>query len=155
MREIKFRGKSEEPENKGEWIIGGIAISVPMYRICRDEGGWYDGPFCYEYAVEENTIGQSTGLLDKNGAEIYEGDIISFDGNMTADNSFGIEPNGFIYDETSIHSIVWEDESIGFRLNWANDETKKYKNSTMVLLIDGACEIIGNIYDNPELLEAK
>ena len=88
----------------------------------------------------------------------------SFDGNMTADNSLGIEPNGYMYDEGSIHSVIWNNEMYGWDLNFKEDEEWKYKRDTHGLFIgctddnekiEGVsfCEIIGNIWENGELLK--
>ena len=118
------------------------------------------------YAGDKMIPIQFTGLLDKTGKEIYEGDIVTFNGNMTADNSFGIEPNGYIYDGTSIHSIIWNNKMCGWDLNFQEDDEWKYKRDTRGLFIGltednkenegiSFCEIIGNIYENPELLESK
>lgn len=101
---------------------------------------------------EKYIIQQFTGLKDKNGREIYEGDIVSFSGNLTADDSCGLEPNGFFYDENSIHSIIWNEKLAGWDLNFDENDIIKYKRDTRGLLLDGSCEIIGNIFENPELL---
>lgn len=110
---------------------------------------------------------QSTGLTDKNGLEVFEGDIVSLDGNMTADNSMGVLPNGWTFDEDSKYAIVWSEEVAGWRLDFSKSTFKdvekefgdlsesyirKYKNHAMSLLVDRQTAVIGNIYENPDLL---
>ena len=106
-------------------------------------------------AYDWDNVEDYTGLKDKNRKEIYEGDIVTFDGNMTTDDSMGIDPNGYIYDEESIHSVVWNNKLAAWELNFDEDDPWKYKNHTRSLLVDGKCEVIGNIHENPELLGGK
>ena len=67
MREIKFRGK-QSFDNK--WIYGSLLKDKEKYYITNDYGDTF-------YAVIPQTIGQYTGLKDKNGKEIYEGDVLN------------------------------------------------------------------------------
>lgn len=149
-RKIKFRGKRL---SDGEWIYGDLLHNVDCVKIREWEADVNQIP--KSYVVDENTIGQYTGLKDKNGKEVYEGDIVCFDGYMTADDSLGFEPNGYIYDKDSVHCVLWDNVLGGWTLNFDEDEEWKYKRDTRGLLCDQKCEVIGNIHDNPELLKTK
>lgn len=138
MREILFRGQTrrygEKVKLNGEkiksnWVYGGI--------FPQNKGGdfaiiYQQEPTIEKYPVYADTVGQYTGFTDKNGAKIFEGDICSFgdtDGGRTNYEICWIE-NRWIVRECS-HSGV-DDLDLFF------------------------CErsvVVGNIFDNPELLE--
>jgi len=67
MRQIKFRGKRL---NNGEWVEGWLVEMFGAPHIL-DKNNPTDA-----YPIDPATVGQFTGLLDKNGSEIYEGDIV-------------------------------------------------------------------------------
>lgn len=149
-REIKFRAKVKHHD--------------PMTN---PENGWAEGYYfqdltqgemrsfifqtpCFWEVIPE-TVGQFTGLLDKNGKEIYEGDILR--GDEYPYNCDGVD-NYFV-------EIVWADNVCGFyRI------THKKPNSTVSGISHGnwseldeedikSFEVIGNIHDNPELLKTE
>lgn len=113
MREILFRGK----DVKENWHIGLLARSGNGWYISNSAGS----PLAYE--VIPSTVGQYTGLTDKNGKKIFEGDICAIVG----------EEKEIIKDD--IFVVSWE-EDCGFNLYTCFDY-----------------EIIGNIHDNPEWLK--
>ena len=150
MREILFRGKAinrnpycEYRTNyqNGDWVYGLVSklfdsyFELPDAEMTNESG-------VSGIEVDGRTVGQYTGLTDKNGVKIFEGDIIKVDDDF---DTFG-KMAGEIRE-------VWY-KSGGFRLK------PKYPSSIArgdrgYWMEDGAdFEVIGNIYDNPELLEA-
>ena len=136
MREIKFRGKRLD---NGEWLYGNL---VELRNPFNHE----DSPACFimpkevniadadsiaeQEVVDPGTVGQFTGLLDKNGKEIYEGDIL-------------IEPSIFDLPRT----VFWDHRFM--RFGNISPSTCGY-----IALHDySKPEITGNIHDNPELLK--
>lgn len=126
MRTIKFRGKDRRT---GKWYYGNLYAKDTRGRthICTPERGCFD--------IDPETVGQFTGLMDKNGAEIYEGDILKWS-------------NGRMYVvkfwEGMFYASVEEcNDGIlgGFPLHALTDYEER------------KCEIVGNIFDNPELLK--
>lgn len=127
MREILFRGKREDC---GEWGFGSLCKMFDGYHIC-DTYGTAD-------RVIPETIGQYTGLTDKNGKKIFEGDIIEFTDKFTHKKGRA--------------EIVFE------AFKWKYDGSYYGGNPIVWLCIDDTSvefEVIGNTYDNGEILEEK
>lgn len=132
MREILFRGK----DIKGNWYEG-----LLTHNIAKDE--WYisnKAGIPTAYQVRPETLGQYTGLTDKNGIRIFEGDIIKVDDDF---DTFG-KMAGEIRE-------VWFKDG-GFRLKPKYPSTIA-RGDRGYWMEDGAdFEVIGNVWDNPELL---
>lgn len=140
MREILFRGKSKGI-NRGEWIYGSFVEDTNLNACCiRDKSLVYE-------LVDRETVGQYTGLTDKNGKKIFEGDIISAITLDTGKEQRAVICFGNFVDENN------DDEYIGFFIEFDGIKT------TITQLLMEECknriEIIGNIHDNPELLEVE
>lgn len=125
MRKIKFRGYSHEHES---WIYGDL-LQYPDGEVYIMEHS--DGE-SLSYRVEPKSVGQYTGLKDKNGKEIYEGDIVE---------------NGDYY---NIRGEVCYDTQYAhyFILNNASGESTDFLEIHF-----NEVEVIGNIHDNPELIK--
>ena len=154
MREILFRGKSL---NIGDWLCGYIRqYESGKITICDFEARrlWF---------VDPETVGQFTGLFDKNGKKIFEGDIvkcrhrlykISFEEfeDKKIRRSYGKE-----IEEASIggfNCFYWRNYTVSIydgcvRIQNGSDSHYIRKN----YIYNHAIEVIGNIHDNPELLE--
>lgn len=148
MREIRFRAWDKffkVMRYLTGFNVGRVKGTITIF--------WGDGNFNAVY--DDAPLMQFTSLHDRNGKEIWEGDILSFDGNMTADNSLGSEPNGYIYDQDSKHEVIWNEELSAWDLKYDPNEELKYKRDTRSLMISECAGVIGNIYENPELLEGK
>ncbi len=132
-RKIKFRGQQI---NTKKWIHGYLYREKGLYLICEN----------IRYAEKEpillDTVGQFTGLHDKNGKEIYEGDIVLYE-----DWEMAYEGGG---NDSFINKGIVEYCEDNCCYNVTERQTV---DITDVLYKDNEdLEVIGNIYDNPELL---
>lgn len=130
MRESLFRGKRAD---NGEWIEGFLVKKFDKWYI-------YDFDFLpYSSEITPETAGQYTGLTDKNGKKIFEGDIVK-------EVSMRFRTMEI---EKSIFAVEWCDFDLSYRLIRRFDNGEQ----TTILTNCGDYEVIGNIHDNPELLQ--
>lgn len=146
MREIKFRGKRLE---NGEWVYGDLVQIEGSYIYDYDIGdnGVEQKPILSQikWNVNPKTVGQYTGLKDSNGREIYEGDIVIVGPKEIALDKW-TKPSPVIY-QAGGYLVSHSDENT-WLCAYAGDTQENFPYLF-------TCEVIGNIYDNPELLEVK
>jgi uncharacterized phage protein (TIGR01671 family) len=152
MREILFRGKQLDD---GAWVCGYLfRYNDGETCIMVDEGAALP-----EYWVDPKTVGQFTGLLDKNGKKIFEGDIFKFKDEAWAScyTSCGTEYDSW---EVENYGVVGFSEDlgrfdfVGYKFNENSVEADLHENNKIEFAdFVGELEVIGNIHDNPELLE--
>ena len=135
LRTIKFRGKSIYGD---EWLLGClIKIEKDRYAVIPPLNDIEIGKSIGMYEVCPETVGQFTGLFDKNGKEIYEGDILHT-------ITFGFNPEEF----TAI--ILYRN----CRFQLSNGRNLFYFGQSDLTKMDDTI-VIGNIYDHPELIKEE
>lgn len=160
MREILFRGKRMD---NGEWVEGSFLRDGEAHRFAEQEGLPFSD--CYivpktehdnvrtyltqgillnttAYHVIPETVGQYTGLTDKNGKRIFEGDIV--------ESVFTSKPYLVCFGEYTYTDEYGEEQGAS---GWYNEEEGGYK--TAMDCTDVWATVIGNIHDNPELMEGR
>ena len=136
MREIKFRAKVENED-------GIIELKI-VSRLTMFSGGGLYYAYCenddYEYRLDPSDLMQFTGLKDRNGKEIYEGDIIKY--------HYFYFSNGSEIENECVCSVKWDD-------TFANFDAMDKDGFAHFLgqASDDGIEVIGNIYEHPELLK--
>ena len=129
-----FRAKRLD---NGQWVQGFICKkkykSNKFYISCfhdKDDNEQF-------FAIDPDTICQCTGLKDKNGNLIWENDVVGFWDTYSTENGQA--------EMDCIGKVVWDDETISFQV------TNRLSAESYEVIDE--CSVIGNIFDNPELLE--
>ena len=143
-REILFRGKCvSDSKYAGEWVTGGY---VPLSEdITPNNEGlimrFLGGNTTITYHVDPDTVGQFTGMTDKRGKKIFEGDIVE------------------VYDFTSAYASKYKGAVKMIDCEWIVEYEGIFGLACPSLSFDDfsgkKTEVIGNIHENPELLSAK
>lgn len=144
MRDIIFHGKRKD---NGEWVEGDL-----MHGVQHQNGKAYiwqenadDLIGIKEYEIIPETVGQYTGLTDKNGKKIFEGDIVKFGRNIYQ-----------IIFECGSFALLDVDGEMITKIGGMNDHCYSLMNLYLECCWEDDCaydiEIIDNIHDNPELL---
>ncbi len=135
MREYKFQGKNKDIG----WVYGQLAYDINgntyiIKEVELDSSYGLEETILYAtmwYRVDKNTVGQYTGLKDKNGKEIYEGDVVKV----------------FTSKKWRIGKIIYEHS--GFTIDVTNNKELEYGRTD---ILENLTEVIGNIYDNSDCL---
>ena len=117
-RDIIFRGKRTD---NGEWVYGDLIHTLGGYPLICTKHVF--GAPAEVFEVDYATVGQYTGLTDKDGNKIFEGDILKF-----------YQKTAYVIFRTGEFCAV-------------------DNNNTGYCIVQSACEVVGNVHDSPELLE--
>lgn len=131
-----FKAKRKDD---GEWVFGGLSYceKTNAYFIT-NMGKDHISYIGFHQEVDPESICQCTGLKDKNGHLIWENDIVAYWDSYSTESGLA--------EADCIGKVVWDDETISFQV------TNRLSAESYEVLGD-ECSVIGNVFDNPELLE--
>lgn len=136
---MKYRYLSKAKTCNEKWVSGFLHCKENKWYISNKAGS----PFAFE--VRPDTICQCTGLTDKNGNLIWENDIVK---DLFSDACAQIKYGSYqsCFDSTKT-------EHVGFYVDWSGKCTKRYRKDLGYWINMVNAEVIGNIFDNPELIK--
>lgn len=137
MREILFRGKRID---NGEWVEGFLVVVGKLYYILTGKVDITKGVAFERFEVIPSTVGQFTGLTDKDGVKIFEGDIV--------ESKYTKKPYLVCFGEYTYTDEYGDEQDA---CGWCNKDWDGY--ITALGSPYAWATVIGNIHDNPELLE--
>ena len=160
MREILFRGKRLD---NGDWVYGALAnfrsIANEIYAAIIPKVD-VENSMMELKSVDPSTVGQYTGLKDKNGNRIWEGDIVRYtfdspDDPTATKNGLKVRTGRIFWSDWRASFAVTAGRNGSASLN--NDVARYVRGRQIYEYVRGAntVEVIGNITDNPELLEKQ
>jgi uncharacterized phage protein (TIGR01671 family) len=143
-REIEFRGFDGT-----KWYYGDLEYNRKT-NVARIHTYKEDGSYCRQYTVDPDTVGQFTGMTDKKDAKIYDGDILFVE---FADKSGGYQLVGW-NEKTASWGIM---DAYSYQSIKEGCDFAEFKNYVLLAFLEKAIvfEVVGNIYNNPELLYIK
>jgi len=142
MRDIKFRGITDN--NLKTWVFGSLIVVDDGVMICQKNG--------LNYTVDPESVGQCTGLCDKDNNAVYEGDILKAMGSLIFVVEFGHQDLGHSYHQQTIGFNATPCQQYGKPSGMGSG---RLDHGLLGIFGFPGVEIIGNINENPELLESK
>lgn len=130
-----FKAKRKD---RGEWVFGGLSYCETGAYFITNMGKDHISYIGFHQEVDPNTICQCTGLKDKNGNLIWENDIVAYWDSYSTESGLS--------EADCVGKVVWDDETISFQV------TNRLSAESYEVLGD-ECSVVGNTFDNPELLE--
>ena len=151
--EILFRGKGNPEYNDGDWYYGYLIFDGEDYQIVEPKYG------SFRRTVLKETVGEFTGMTDKNGTKIFEGDIIKtqpFYDRPYSEKRKGKQFLGVV----NLHIHTFKGNKIfpeqKYDSFWQVDiieDTEKYNHYNWSRFWN--CEVVGNKFDNHELIKEE
>ena len=149
-REVIFRGKLS---HSGEWVLGSLLKIDSKYHIVTESDMYEDGHHIYQESdtptwVDADTVGEFTGMRDRHGKKVFEGDVV-----RRKDSAFGYVDTGVVKYDCHLGAFVLEYEIYG--RTYRSSFEDGFSDNDGKCTIEGtySYEVIGNIHDNFDLMK--